>query len=90
MYKRQVLPQLLQPVPLTVYQLVSLGRNPYLDFAGRLSQTDRIRDVYKRQSSDIVSEESSADITADFDVSESVVLYPYTFEDSSCLLYTSY
>lgn len=38
-----VLPQLLQPVPLTVYQLVSLGRNPYLDFAGRLSHTDRIR-----------------------------------------------
>ena len=36
-----------------------------------------------RTSSDIVSEESSADITADFDVSESVVLYPYTFEDSS-------
>ena len=38
-----VLPQLLQPAPLTVYQLVSLGRSPYLDLAGRLSQADKLR-----------------------------------------------
>ena len=36
-----VLPQILLSPPFTVEELVSFGRNPYLDFTGRLQDADR-------------------------------------------------
>lgn len=35
-----ILPQFLPPVPLTVEQLASMGRNPYLDLGRRLTEAD--------------------------------------------------